>query len=79
MEQVKFSSKTKFYEKNPTCFIASLAEKEKKKKGRPMISDKPLKNLTLRISEEELEKLNKTAQAQKKTKSAIIRDFISSL
>ena len=31
------------------------------------------------ISEEELEKLNKTAQAQKKTKSAIIRDFISSL
>ena len=65
--------------KSSACFIASLTVEKKRKVGRPMISDKPLKNLTLRISEEELEKLNKTAQAQKKTKSAIIRDFISSL
>jgi len=52
---------------------------EKKKMGRPMISDKPLKTVGFRISEEDYEKLEKVAKAQKKTKSALFRDFINNL
>lgn len=65
--------------KSPIGLILSLAEGEKKKVGRPMISSKPLKTLSLRISEEEMKKLDEESKKQKKTKSAIIRDFISSL
>ncbi len=47
--------------------------------GRPMFTDKPLKPRTFKISEEDDKKLEKAAREQKKTKSQIIRDLISSL
>jgi hypothetical protein len=59
--------------------IADLTEEEKKKMGRPMFGDKPLKPRTFKISDEDDEKLAQAAKQQKKTKSQILRDLISGL
>lgn len=63
-----------------SSFIASLAEKEKKKIGRPLQADKPLKNSSFRIlTEEETERFNEYAKEQNKTKAQILREFVLSL
>ncbi|MCW2281475.1 ribbon-helix-helix protein, CopG family [Lactococcus lactis] len=53
-----------------------MTEEEKKKIGRPLRSDKPMKVVGFKLSEEEIRDLEEFAKKQKKTKSALLREIV---
>ena len=56
-----------------------MTEEEKKKIGRPLYADKPMRAVSFKLSENEISLLESEAKKQKKTRSQLLRELVLSL